>query len=73
MMKKLPQPDTKTEDVPDAVWGYKNIGAEIGLSASKTRYLVVKTDVLDLAVRKLSHKVIVGSRRRLRDFAVPPS
>jgi hypothetical protein len=71
MMKK-PQPDTTTEDVPDAVWGYAAIGREIGLTASKTRYLVVKTDVLDHAVRKLSHKVIVGSRRRLRDFAVPP-
>ena len=72
MMKK-PQPSLTTEDVPDAVWGYAAIGREIGLTASKTRYLVVKTDVLDHAVRKLSHKVIVGSRRRLRDFAVPPS
>jgi hypothetical protein len=72
MMKK-PQPDMTTEDEPDAVWGYAAIGREIGLTASKTRYLVVKTDVLDHAVRKLSHKVIVGSRRRLRDFAVPPS
>jgi hypothetical protein len=71
MMKK-PQPDTKTGDVPDAVWGYAAIGREIGLSASQVRYLLVKTDVLDHAVRKLSHKVIVGSRRCLRDLAVPP-
>jgi hypothetical protein len=71
MMKK-PQPGMTTEGMPDAIWGYKNIGAEIGLSASQVRYLVVKTNVLDHAVRKLSHKVIVGSRRCLRDFAVPP-
>jgi hypothetical protein len=38
MMKKLPQPDMKTEDVPDAVWGYAAIGREIGLSASQIRY-----------------------------------
>jgi hypothetical protein len=70
-MAKNPQPDTKTEDIPDCVWGYEAIGRELGLSPSKTRYLCVHTDVLNHAVRKLSHKVIVGSRRCLRDFAAP--
>jgi len=72
MMKKLPQPDTKTEGMSDAVWGYAAIGREIDRSPSQVRYLLVKTDILDSAVQKLSHKVIVGSRRRLRDLAIPP-
>ena len=70
-MMKNPQPHTKTEDVPDAVWGYAAIGREIGLSPSKVRYLLIHTDILDHAVQKRSHKVILGSRRRLRDLAIP--
>jgi hypothetical protein len=69
-MTKNPQPDTKTES--DAVWGYKNIGEVINRSPSQTRYLVVETDVLAHAVRKIGHKTIVGSRRLLRDVAIPP-
>jgi hypothetical protein len=72
-MVKKSQPDTQTESESDAVWGYANIGKVIDRTPSQTRYLVVKTDILSHAVRKLSHKVIVGSRRLLRDVAVPPS
>jgi hypothetical protein len=72
-MTKKPQPDTKTEGAPDAIWGAAAIGHELGLSASQVRYLLRKTSVLDNAVRKVSHKVIVGSRSRLRDLAIPTS
>jgi hypothetical protein len=70
-MKKS-QPISQTETTtPDAVWGAAAIGAEIGLSAAQVRYLLAKTDVLDGAVRKASHKWIVGSRSRLRSLAIP--
>jgi hypothetical protein len=73
MMKKS-QPDTQTESSEsDAVWGYSNIGKVIDRTPSQTRYLVVHTDVLNHAVRKLGHRTIVGSRRLLRDVAVPPA
>jgi hypothetical protein len=72
-MTKKSQPDTTTESESDAVWGYKAIGDIINRSPSQTRYLLVETDVLDHAVRKLGHRTIVGSRRLLRDVAVPPS
>jgi hypothetical protein len=72
MMKKS-QPDTKTESESDAVWGHSNIGKVIDRTPSQTRYLVVHTDVLAHAVRKLGHRTIVGSRRLLRDVAVPPA
>jgi hypothetical protein len=70
-MKTKPQPTAQTEITPDAVWGAAAIGAEIGLTASQVRYLVAKTDVLDGAVRKASHKWLIGSRSRLRDLAIP--
>ena len=70
-MTKKPQPDTKTESMPDAVWGAAAIGNELGLSAAQVRYLLHKTDVLDRAVKKVAHRTIVGSRKRLRDVAVP--
>jgi hypothetical protein len=70
MTKQPPQPDTKPES--DAVWGYKAIGDVINRSPSQTRYLVVETDVLAHAVRKIGHKTVLGSRRLLRDVAVPP-
>ena len=71
-MTKKPQ-HTTTEGAPDAVWGAAAIGNELGLSATQVRYLLAKTTVLDSAVRKVSHKVMVGSRSRLRDLAIPTS
>jgi hypothetical protein len=68
-MLKNPLPDAKTE--PDAVWGAAAIGNELGLSAAQVRYLLNKTDILDRAVKKVAHRTIVGSRKRLRDVAVP--
>jgi hypothetical protein len=70
---KKPQPIAQPESTPDAVWGAAAIGKEIGLSAAQVRYLLNKTDVLDGAVKKVSHKVIVGSRSRLRSLAIPTS
>jgi hypothetical protein len=72
-MTKKPQPDTTTESAPDAIWGAAAIGNELGLSATQVRYLLSKTTVLNSAVKKVSHKVIVGSRSRLRDLAIPTS
>jgi hypothetical protein len=69
MMKK-PQSDA-IESVPDAVWGAKAIGKEIGLSAPQVLYLFRKTDVLNKAVKKVAHRTLVGSRKRLRDVAAP--
>jgi hypothetical protein len=69
MMKK-PQSDA-LESMPDAIWGAANIGKELGLSAPQVLYLLRKTDVLDKAVKKVAHRTIVASRRRLRDVAVP--
>jgi hypothetical protein len=57
--------------MPDAIWGAAAIGNELGLSAGQVRYLLAKTDVLDSAVRKVSHKWIVASRSRLRNIAIP--
>jgi hypothetical protein len=72
-MTKKPQPNAQTESMPDAVWGAAAIGNELGLSAAQVRYLLSKTTVLNSAVKKVSHKVIVGSRSRLRDLAIPTS
>jgi hypothetical protein len=68
MMKK---PQSDAVDLPDAVWGAAAIGKEIGLSAPQVLYLLRKTDVLDKAVRKVAHRTLVGSRKRLRDVAIP--
>jgi hypothetical protein len=70
---KKPQPIAQTENTPDAVWGAAAIGNELGLSAAQVRYLLNNTSILDSAVQKRSHKVIVGSRSRLRDLAIPTS
>jgi orotate phosphoribosyltransferase-like protein len=70
---KKPQPIAQTESTPDAVWGAAAIGKELGLSAAQVRYLLRKTAVLNSAVKKVSHKVIVGSRSRLRNLAIPQS
>ena len=73
-MTNSPQPaDAKTEDVSDTIWGYAAIGREINRSPSQVRYLLVNTPVLNNAVRKLGHKTIAASRRRLRDIVIPPT
>jgi hypothetical protein len=74
MHMKKPQPIAQTESHPaDAVWGWTACGKEIGRSAAQTRYLFYHTNFLDGAITKVSHKVIVGSRSRLRNLAVPTS
>jgi hypothetical protein len=55
----------------DAVWGAAAIGKEIGLSAPQVLYLFRKTDLLNSAVKKVAHRTLVGSRKRLRDVAIP--
>jgi hypothetical protein len=70
-MTKNLQSDATFENMPHAVWGARNIGVELGLSASQVLYLLRKTSVLDRAVQKVAHRTIVGSRKKLRDVAVP--
>jgi hypothetical protein len=52
-------------DDTDAVWGAKNIGAEINRTAEQVRYLH-KRGHLKGAVRKVGHRTYLGSRRKLR-------
>jgi hypothetical protein len=61
-----PQPQ---ENEPDTVWGNANIGKEIGLTAEKVSYLLNHTNVLDGVVKKVSHKLNMGSRSGLRNLA----
>jgi hypothetical protein len=51
----------------DLVWGASAIGAEINRTASQVHYLHA-IGALKGAVRKLSHKMLVGSRRKLREW-----
>jgi hypothetical protein len=69
-MTSKSQPDLVRPE-SDTVWGCEAIGAELGLTATQVRYLWNQTSVLDNAVKKLGHRTIVASRKRLRDVAVP--
>jgi hypothetical protein len=56
-------------DVPESenwLWGAA-IGKEIGRSASQVHYLH-ENNLLGDATFKLSHKILVGSRAKLRDL-----
>jgi hypothetical protein len=58
--------DTATANAPtDLVWGAEAIGQEINRSADQVYYLH-RAGLLEGAVTKLSHKLLVGSRRELR-------
>jgi hypothetical protein len=48
----------------DLLWGVPSIAAEINRTPAQTYHLISKRKLK--GVTKLSHKVIVGSRRRLR-------
>ena len=57
------------EDSDDLVWGARAIGAVINRTQGQT-YHLFETGALDGAVGKLGPKTMVGSRRKLRKFAV---
>lgn len=51
----------------DLLWGTREIGKFIRRSTSQTSYLI-QSCVLDGAVKKLSHKIIIGSKTKLREL-----
>jgi hypothetical protein len=51
----------------DLLWGVKAIAAEAGLKPAQI-YNMIESGALDGVVAKLSHKVIVGSKRGLRNL-----
>jgi hypothetical protein len=54
-------------DDGDLIWGAEAIGALIGRSREQV-YRLLKIGALDGAVRKVGHRTIVGSRRRLHEL-----
>ena len=57
-------------DSADLALGRKAIGLALGgLSPNQVSWLLAQ-GVLDGCVRRISHKTLVGSRRRLRELAV---
>jgi hypothetical protein len=55
----------------DCVWGAAEIGREIARTASQVHYLF-GTGVLAGAVRKVGHRTLLGSRRKLRQLPLGP-
>ena len=55
-------------DDSDFAWGRAAIGREINRSPAQVTYLL-SIGVLDGVVRRVGHKTIVASKRRLREFA----
>jgi hypothetical protein len=55
------------ENAPDAIWGAKAIAAEINRSEQQVYYLVAN-GLLGDAVVKVSHKLLLGSRSKLRNL-----
>jgi hypothetical protein len=58
------------ESGPDIIFGMDAIGREIGRSPKEVSYLLAHTSLLDNAVRRISHKVTIASKHRLRNLAV---
>jgi hypothetical protein len=58
------------ENDPDIIFGMAEIGRVIGRSPKEVSYLLAHTDLLNDAVRRISHKVTIGSRHRLRNLAL---
>lgn len=54
-------------DAGDLIWGAEAIGGEIGRSESQV-YHLLHEGVLGDAVKKIGHRTIVGSKRRLRNL-----
>jgi hypothetical protein len=57
---------SKTSDAKFA-WGAKAIGEEIDRTASQIHYMF-EQGLLGDAVWKMSHKIMVGDRQKLRDL-----
>jgi hypothetical protein len=63
-------PEGVGESDPDIIFGMDAIGREIGRSPKEVSYLLAHTSLLDNAVRRISHKVTIASKHRLRNLAV---
>jgi hypothetical protein len=67
------EPDRHTElpaDESDIVWGAANIGRELNnRTAKEVSYLLNRTSLLDGMVKRVGHRTLVASRKRLRSFA----
>jgi hypothetical protein len=59
--------DASGTNQQDLVWGAPAIGAEINRTASQVHYLHA-IGALRGVVHKVSHKMLVGSRRKLREW-----
>ena len=59
-----PAPMGHNQPPSDLLWGARAIGEAVGRSETQI-YTMIAEGLLDGAVRKLSHKRIVGSRREL--------
>jgi hypothetical protein len=71
-MTNEPATNLLPEDVDesDIIWGLTNIGREINRTPKEIGYLVRNTDLLNHAVRRISHKIYIGSRSKLRNVAL---
>jgi hypothetical protein len=58
------------EDESDIVFGMIEIRRLIGRSPKEVSYLLHKTTLLDGCVKRVSHKITIGSRSRLRNLAI---
>jgi hypothetical protein len=63
-------PEDVGENNPDIIFGMAEIGRVIGRSPKEVGYLLSKTTLLDGAVKRVSHKVTIASRHRLRNLAL---
>jgi hypothetical protein len=66
-MSKYTKARTNESQAVDWIWGAEAIGSEIGRSANQVYYLHSK-GLFRGAVWKLSHKLLVGSRQKLREL-----
>lgn len=57
----------KTSDDNDLVWGAEEIGRVIGRTPAQV-YHLIRVSALDGAVKKVSHRITVGSRRKLLEL-----
>jgi hypothetical protein len=68
LTKFEPAAGTLTDDTNDNVWGCEAIGKEIDRTAAQVRYMYEK-GLLSGAVTKVSHKLFLGSKSRLKQLA----
>jgi hypothetical protein len=61
----MPMTTSSATTENDFVWGGEAIAAELGVTTSQLYYLL-KIGALNGAVKKLGHRTLAGSRRKLR-------